>query len=178
MGGEIEMSTMVRPFPGVAGSGEERFEQEVLVHLDRVYAGARQLAADRASAEALVQRTFDRAYLDFHWARPSGSVRAWLYGHLVAAWFEQDLRGHARPRPAAPRPRSADEVVGGALDGLAPIVRITVYLADAEGLSKAEIARITEVPAGIVETRLRRAHAHLADRLGDWLQQTRPRPAA
>ncbi|SEO24802.1 sigma factor-like helix-turn-helix DNA-binding protein [Actinacidiphila rubida] len=165
------MSTLVQPSRGVTGPGDERFEQEVLVHLDRVYAGALRLAPDRAEAEALVQRTFDRAYLDFHWARPSGSVRAWLYGHLVAAWFEQDVRGHAPRRSAAAVPHSADEVVGGAMEALAPIVRITVYLADAEGLSKAEIARITEVPPGIVETRLRRAHEQMTGRLNDWIQR-------
>ena len=165
------MSTMVQPFHDVTGPGDERFEQEVLTHLDRVYAGALQLIPDRAAAEVLVQRTFDRAYLDHHWARPSGSVLAWLYGHLVAAWFEQDLRGHAPRRPAAGAPHSADDVVHGVLDTLTPIVRITVYLADAEGLSKDEIARITEVPAGIVETRIRRAHEQMTGRLTDWLQR-------
>ena len=165
------MSTMVQPFRDVTGPGEERFEEEVLTHLDRVYAGALQLVPDRAAAEVLVQRAFDRAYVDFHWARPAGGVRAWLYGHLVAAWFEQDVRGHAAHRPAAGSPHSPDDVVYGVLDTLPPIVRITVYLADAEGLSKEEIARITEVPAGIVETRLRRAHEQMTGRLTDWLQR-------
>lgn len=186
------MSTAtVQPFHTVVPRGEERFEREVLPHLDRVYAGALRLTGgDRAAAEPLVQRTFERAFRDFHWADDTTGVPAWLYEHLVSTWFEQEPYGRmprgasalgpASPTtdgvsaagglPCGPGVRDAvDEVVRGAMDTLAPIVRFTLYLADAEGYSKHDIARITEVPAGIVEARIRRAHDQLAGRLTQWL---------
>lgn len=178
------MSTAVQPLHDVTERGGERFEHEVLPHLDRVYAGALRLTGgDRAHAEALVQRTFERAYRDFHWARPAAGVPAWLYQHLVSTWFEQEPYGRARRAapgspairkagalPCGPGARAAvDDVVRGGMDALAPVVRLTLYLADAEGFSKQDIARITEVPAGIVEARLDRAHAQLAGRLTHWL---------
>ncbi|WP_225850680.1 RNA polymerase sigma factor [Streptomyces sp. HPF1205] len=190
------MSTAVQPFHDVTARGGERFEHEVLPHLDRVYAGALRLTGgDRPAAEALVQRAFERAFRDFHWARPATGVPAWLYQHLVGAWFEREPYGRAPrgatasvpgataaglPRaggvradgglPCGPGVRDAvDEVVREAMDALAPIVRFTLYLADAEGYSKHDMARITEVPPGIVEARVHRAHAQLADRLTRWL---------
>jgi RNA polymerase sigma-70 factor (ECF subfamily) len=178
------MTTAVRPLHDITERGEERFEQEVLSHLDRVYAGALRLTGgDGKAAEALVQRAFERAFRDFHWARPAEGVPAWLYQHLVGTWFEQEPFGrvpHAAPDspalsrsgglPCGPAARAAvDDVVRGGMAALAPVVRFTVYLADAEGFTKQEIARITEVPPGIVEARLRRAHAQLAGRLTSWL---------
>jgi DNA-directed RNA polymerase specialized sigma24 family protein len=172
--GEDSMSTVVQPLHGVTSGGGERFESEVLPHLDRVYAGARQMASDPAAAERLVQRTFERAFRDFHWARPTTDVPAWLYHHMVNAWFEEEprLRGlrASGTGSGAKGGGTVDAMMRGALGTLAPVVRITVYLADVEGFSKQEIARITEVPAGIVESRIRRAHQQLAGRLTQWLE--------
>jgi RNA polymerase sigma-70 factor, ECF subfamily len=182
--GESNMSTAVQPFHSLTAQGQERFEHEVLPHLDRVYAGALRLTGgDRSAAEALAERTFERAFRDFHWARPASGVPAWLYQHLVSTWFEQEpyvraprgaaLAGAAPAAgglPCGPGVRDAvDEVVREAMDTLAPIVRLTLYLADAEGCTKHEIARITEVPTGIVEARIQRAHGRLAGRLTRWL---------
>ncbi|MEW2520860.1 RNA polymerase sigma factor [Actinacidiphila alni] len=172
VGEESDMSTMVvRPSYGDAPSEDRRFERDVLVHLDRVYAGARWMTSGQAAAEELVGRTFERAVRDFHWARPAGGVVPWLYGHLVGAWFDsQELRGGA-PRSVPPAPTSPDEVIRDAKDALAPIVRVTLYLVEVENLSVDEVARITEVPPGIVESRVRRAHRRLADQLKSWLDQ-------
>jgi DNA-directed RNA polymerase specialized sigma24 family protein len=167
-------TTVVRPPQGTAPaddrSDDGRFEREVLVHLGRVYAGARWMTSGQAAAEELVERTFERALRDFHWARPEGGVLPWLYGHLVGAWFEQEPRaGAGRPGPAVAA--TPDEVILGAKNALAPIVRITLYLVEVENLSVHDVARITEVPPGIVESRVRRAHRRLADQLKSWLDK-------
>lgn len=170
------MSTAVI-HPPYAGTGRDdgAFEREVLVHLDRVYAGALWMTSDPVAAEALVQRTFERALRDFHWAQPEAAVPGWLYRHLVGAWFEAEPPARANRRTTqAPSgtPTSADTVILGAKDTIAPIVRITLYLADVEELPVTEIAAITEVPAGIVEARVRRGHAQLAGQLAAWLRRT------
>ncbi len=167
------MSTAVihPPYAGT-GMGGGAFEREVLVHLDRVYAGALWMTSDPAAAEELVQRTFERALRDFHWAQPETSVPGWLYGHLVGAWFEAEPPARTARRTTSGTSGSPDKVILGAKDTLAPIVRITLYLADVEELPVAEIAEITEVPAGIVEARVRRGHAQLAGQLAAWLQQS------
>ena len=178
------MSTAVihPPYAGT-GMGGGAFEREVRVHLDRVYAGALWMTSDPAAAGELVQRTFERAVRDFHWALPEAAVPGWLYRHLVRAWFEAEppvrptrraqsgTSGSASGGASGPR-GSADKAAPGARDGIAPIIRITLYLADVEELPVAEIAGITEVPAGIVEARIRRGHAQLAGQLATWLRQT------
>jgi RNA polymerase sigma-70 factor, ECF subfamily len=55
---------------------------------------------------------------------------------------------------------------------------MTVYLADAEGYTYAEIARITGVPLGTVMSRLHRGRKRLRAKLADTWRPGRPgRPA-
>lgn len=158
------MATPARSIPGITDHPGERFEREVMVHLECVYALAYRMTSDQAAAEDLVQRTFEQAFRDFDEA-PGGAVRAWLYRQFADAWFDgaPDVRG---PRAlSAGALGTADDVVLHAMDTLASNARITVYLADVEGFNDVEIAHITGVPPGIVSARLRRAHCELAHRL-------------
>ena len=74
-----------------------------------------------------------------------------------------------------------DPVLKRALRELPARLATTVYLADAEGYSYAEIARITGVPIGTVMSRLHRARKRLraklagsmAERAADRGQRTR-----
>lgn len=164
-------------FPGPGGPAaraEARFEREVLAHLDRLYTGALRLTPHPAEAEDLVQRTFERAFQDFHWARPQDTIRAWLFHHLVGVWFDDEPHLPVAPLPAAPEPGSADAAMRGAIASLTPVVRLTLHLSDVEGFSEQQIAEITEVPPGIVAARLRRAHERLADHLVTWLRANPP----
>jgi RNA polymerase sigma-70 factor (ECF subfamily) len=170
--GESEMTTTaVRPSSRRMPEWSERFEREVLTHLDRLYAGARWMTSDGAAAEDLVQRAVERALRDFHPARPESAVRVWLFGHLVGAWFDAEPLHPGAPGRVRPTvPATADEVILGAKDALTPIVRITLYLVDVEEFDYREVAAVTEVTPGIVESRVRRAHERLSDRLAAWLR--------
>jgi RNA polymerase sigma-70 factor (ECF subfamily) len=172
------MSTVIQPLHGIAGQDGGRFEREALVHVDRLYAGALQLTSGQVAAEELVQRTFERAFRDFHWALPEATVPVWLYRHLVSTWFDEEPHRRSPRRSSSIAAGTADEVVLGAMHALAPAVRITLYLADVEGFSSRQIAEITEVPTGIVESRMRRAHRQLANSLEAWLRQDHPAYAA
>lgn len=168
-------TTVIHPPYAGTGMGGGAFEREVRAHLDRVYAGALWMTSDPAAAGELVQRTFERALRDFHWALPEAEVPGWLYRHLVSAWFEAEPPVHSPRRTqngTSGTPGTPDRAVHGTKDTIAPIIRITLYLADVEELPVAEIAAITEVPAGIVEARVRRGHAQLAGQLAAWLQRT------
>ena len=63
--------------------------------------------------------------------------------------------------------RMPDPVLKRALRELPDRMAATVYLADAEGYSYAEIARITGVPVGTVMSRLHRARKRLRATLAD-----------
>jgi RNA polymerase sigma-70 factor, ECF subfamily len=74
--------------------------------------------------------------------------------------------------PADPADRFADHVLKRALHELPARLATTVYLADAEGYSYAEIARITGVPVGTVMSRLHRARKRLRARLAGSLAES------
>ncbi|WP_037568860.1 sigma factor-like helix-turn-helix DNA-binding protein [Phaeacidiphilus oryzae] len=170
------MSTVVLPSPAADDCGDPRFEHETLPYLDRLYAAAHRMTGAAARAEELVERAFTRAYRTYRKsAPPAGDARTWLFRNLYSAWLdaaEEEVPAQGGG-PGSPTTDAAD-AVRNAMDSLTPKVRFTVYLADVEGFSEAEIAEITGVPKGIAATRLHRAHGQLEARLEDWARHSAP----
>ncbi len=86
------------------------------------------------------------------------------------------LAGEAAPREAEPDASAAAaeraSAVRSALAKLSEKHRVVLVLREIEGLSYEEIAEALGVPMGTVESRLYRARAALAERLGGLLLET------
>jgi RNA polymerase sigma-70 factor (ECF subfamily) len=156
------------------------FEEQALVHLDRVYHFALRLTRNRPDAEDLVQETYLRAFRHFDRFDPGTNCRAWLFAILRNA-FVNRVRRQGRELPGldeallerleggraeapggieSPEDLALTRVAAShalaALDGLPLPFRETVALADVEGCSYREIARICGIPIGTVMSRLSR----------------------
>jgi RNA polymerase sigma-70 factor (ECF subfamily) len=156
------------------------FEEQALVHLDRVFQFAVRLARNRTEAEDLVQETYLRAFRHFDQFNPGTNCRAWLFailrntflnrvkrrGREVSGLEEGDLERMEADLVGGPSAIESPEeellrqVVDAdlvtALDGLPLIFREVVLLADVDECSYKEIAQVCGVPIGTVMSRLSR----------------------
>jgi len=158
------------------------FEQAVLPHLDAAYNLARWLTRNPRDAQDAVQEACLRALRFFPGFR-GGNARAWLmkivrntcYNWLhanrplqEAAEFDENL---SPPDSSALNPEEAllqgarGALVRKALEGLSLNFREVLVLREIEGMSYAEIAEITGMPAGTVMSSLSRARDRLRQAL-------------
>ncbi len=168
----------------------QRFEAEVLPHLDAAYNLARWLLRDEELAQDIVQDAFLRAFQYFDSLRP-GSARPWLLGivrNVCNTWFVQhqrnadlydssedalaelpslDAHGQAQtPETLLLRALERAEV-NAALASLPTVFREVLVLREIEELSYQELASVLQVPQGTVMSRLSRARALLRVALKD-----------
>jgi RNA polymerase sigma factor (sigma-70 family) len=161
-----------------------RFERTVLPHLDAAYNLARWLLANDHDAEDLVQDSYLRAYKFFGSFRGQ-EPRAWLLAivrntcftwlerkgaHGSAHSFDENVHGidPARDEPAQALIEAADrELVGRAIESLAPEYREVIVLREIEGLAYKEVATVVGIPLGTVMSRLSRGRKLLQNYLGE-----------
>jgi len=155
-------------------------------YLDDLYGMAFHLTGDRDDAEDLVQETCIRAFEGFHRLKAEGAIKAWLFRILARAFYDRLRKkspgvpleegggpGGGIPESCLTHPgpeqellqRELETVVREAIDHLPPDFRMVVLLADIEGFSYKEIARILSIPIGTVMSRLNRGRAILRRRL-------------
>lgn len=164
---------------GSQSRGQE-FEDEALVHLDRIFHLALRLTRNRSEAQDLTQETYLRAFRHFDQFDPGTNCRAWLFAILRNAFVNQRKR-QGREVPGLdegelerfetemvespgmlenPEEELLKRVVSAelvaALDRLPLIFREAVVLADVEECSYKEISRICGIPMGTVMSRLSR----------------------
>ena len=168
----------------VSNSAEpaDRFADQVLPYQPQLHSAALRLTGNRADAEDLVQETFAKAFAGFGTFEQGTNLRAWLHRIQANAFYGTCRARRRRPQefpldavePSSPErtsvassaedaalARMPDPELKRALRELPARLATTVYLADAEGYSYAEIARITGVPIGTVMSRLHRARKRL-----------------
>ncbi|MFB3074818.1 MAG: sigma-70 family RNA polymerase sigma factor [Candidatus Methylomirabilales bacterium] len=162
------------------------FEDTALVHMSKIYNVALRLTRNKTDAEDLFQETFLRAYRFFHQFRSGTDCRAWLFAILHSLFVNRVRRasyptvdldeervyregGTSSSLPGNPEVdlihRLAGEDIERAIDALPPKLRVAVVLADIEGCSYREIAKICECPIGTVMSRLYRGRQALRDAL-------------
>ena len=123
-----------------------------------------------------VERSLERGLPD------GAPVLPWVFRICKNLWIDE-LRARAvRAKAAQTHEPDAEPVVSGeavavaelglreverALEALPPEQRAVLALVAVEGLSYREAAEVLETPIGTVMSRLARARAALADRLGD-----------
>jgi RNA polymerase sigma factor (sigma-70 family) len=172
----------------------QRFEAQVLPHLDAAYRFARRLAQSPEVAEDVVQDAILRAYRGFDALRGS-DAKAWLLA-IVRNCHSTALKQHLR-RAQVPLPEEHDSPDGDALiattsdpesdsilqdeertlerllAGLPEDYREILILREVEDMDYRQIAAIVNVPLGTVMSRLARARAALRKH---WLQQVEGAP--
>lgn len=157
-----------------------RVRDELIAALPRLRRFARSLSGNRQDGDDLMQtaveRTLERGLPDGVEALP------WLLKICKNLWIDE-LRARAvRTKAALTRELDAEFAVSGeavavaelelreverALAELNPEQRAVLSLVAVEGLSYREAADVLETPIGTVMSRLARARAALAERLGD-----------
>lgn len=172
----------------------DQFASQVLPYARQLHAAALRLTGNSADAEDLVQETYAKAFAGFGSFQQGTNLRAWLHRIEANAFYGSYRARRRRPQefpldtiePTAPERTAVassteeaalahipDPGLKRALHELPHRLAVTVYLADAEGYSYAEIARITGVPLGTVMSRLHRARRRLRARLTDLRQPER-----
>lgn len=152
-----------------------RFEDTVLPHLDGAYTLARYLLRNEADAQDVVQDACVRAMTYFAGFR-SGDARAWLLRivrnachdhrrrHPATAELDDALAAGDSPEDALLLDASRASL-RAAIGRLPDEFREVIVLREIEGLTYAEIAQVTDVPAGTVMSRLARARRRLQEAL-------------
>ena len=169
------------------------FEDDLVPLLPKLYSAALRLTRNPADAEDLLQEALLRAYRGYATFKAGTNLKAWLYRILTNTFINryrqqgrqpaevelgelEDLYLYRRLGEASGAARSAeeealdhfvDEDVKAAVEALPENFRIPVLLADVEGFSYKEIARIMGVPIGTVMSRLHRGRKALQKALWD-----------
>jgi RNA polymerase sigma-70 factor (ECF subfamily) len=160
----------------------DRFEQDVVQHLDAAYNLARWLTRSSQDAEDVVQEAFLRAFKYFN-GYHGGNIRSWLLTivrNTTYTWLQQnrsqdintvsdDELTNFESREASPETTLIQnvnkETISNALAALPTEYREILVLRELEGLSYKEISDITEIPVGTVMSRLSRARKRLQQQL-------------
>lgn len=173
-----------------------RFEAEALPLLDQLYGAALGMTRDPHDAEDLVQDTYAKAFAGFDSFTPGTNLKAWLYRILTNTFISDYRRRQRRPKRSGEEPADWDEAraanhdpvglpsaealalenlpnatIHDAFDALDDDFRMVVYLADVEGFSYKEIAKIMDIPMGTVMSRLYRGRKKLRHLLADYAAQ-------
>jgi RNA polymerase sigma factor (sigma-70 family) len=158
----------------VAANDQEAFATLVRRHGGMVLGVCRRVLRNSHDAEDAFQAAF------FVLARRAGSVArrealtGWLYGVACRTALEARRRRQGRERPMhqLPHPEVAPAeaqdwrpVLDEELDRLPEKYRSAVVLADLQGRTRKEVARLLRVPEGTVSSRLATARRMLAARL-------------
>ncbi len=196
-------STQADP-PLVPGELKRRFEAEALPLLPGMHAAARHLTRNASDAQDLVQAAYLRAYRGFARFQPGTNLRAWLYRILMNTFINDhrkrrrlpelllgegndhaSLGGRTVERNPAPSAEDLvlaslpDEALQEALALLPEQFRVAVLLADVQGFSYREIAKLAGVPIGtVMSSRGQRAAARSQRHRSTGLSTTKPRLSA
>ena len=185
--GDAEPMASVSDRPDVAAkhktagaSTYDRFQREIVPHLDAAYNFARFLSRNPDAAQDIVQEAFLRAYRGFG-GYQGGDARAWIFSIVRNCYHNWllEARRKARLEIDVHRPDgdfSIDEVadatdtpetallrsseagrVRDVLNQLPRSLREVMVLRELEGLSYRQIAETAALPIGTVMSRLARA---------------------
>lgn len=173
------------------------FDQLLNEHFDGMFTLALHMTRNRFDAEDLVQDTALRAYRFFHRFERGTNFKAWIYRILTnnyinryrkkkieptkvemdkvsfkleqkgtSYWDELDNAEHGHDYT-----EMFDDEINRAIDQLPEEYKTVVLLADVEGLSYKEIAKVIDHPIGTVMSRLHRGRKILQKRLANYAEE-------
>ncbi len=174
---------------------DKEFEAEFMPHLDALYNFAYRLSFDEDDANDLVQETFMKAYRFFDSYQRGTNAKAWLFRILKNSFINDFRKKSKQPskvdyqevesfynsedtdknittdlRAETVQDMIGDEVAN-ALNALAVDFRTIIVLADFEGFTYEELAKILDIPIGTVRSRLHRARNLLKDKLLEYAKK-------
>jgi RNA polymerase sigma-70 factor, ECF subfamily len=172
---------------------QTEFTNDVMEYAPQLYAAALRMTRNPADAEDVLQETLLKAYRGYHTYSEGTNLKAWLYRILTNTFINKYRRQSRRPQevelgeledlylfrrlgeegPGGATRSAEDEALDRFVDGdikaavesLPENFRIPVLLADVEGFSYKEIAKIMDVPIGTVMSRLHRGRKALQQAL-------------
>ncbi len=160
-------------------SNRDLLETELVAHLPELRAFARSLTRDATSADDLVQETMVKAWTNFDSFERGTNLRAWLFTiqrntfYSLARrrkWEVEDADGvHAANLVQRPQQDGAMDLrdFSAAFATLPSEQREALTLVGAAGMSYEDAAAICGCAVGTVKSRVNRARARLAERLGE-----------
>jgi len=170
-----------------AGPARAAFETEALALIDSLYRTALRLTRSSADAEDLVQDTYLKAFRAVDRFEPGTNLRAWLFTILHntarnrardrvrqgvtvdSELVERESDARAENTSESPEDLLLADTLGpelqAAIDALPDSFRQAVWLRDVEEFSYAEIAKMLDIPAGTVMSRISRGRQLLFERL-------------
>lgn len=165
------------------------FDKEFMPHIDSMYNFAFRLTFDEDDAKDLVQDTYLKAYRFINSFEQGTNAKAWLFRILKNSFINDYRRKSKQPakvdyqdvetyynsddvdysgttdlRVDAVKDMLGDEI-SNALNSLAVDFRTVIILADLEGFTYEEMAKILDIPIGTVRSRLHRARNLLKEQL-------------
>jgi RNA polymerase sigma-70 factor (ECF subfamily) len=176
-----------------ARGNRDAFDALVRRYQSRLFQLIRIMTRGDEESEDLVQETFVRAYRAVHRFRGESTFRTWLHRIAVNVvrthLTHRGRRGTRRvetndDEDAVAQLASADDLetavvrrrmIDQALAQLPADLRLLVTLRDVEGLEYREIAAITRLPIGTVESRIFRSRRRLRPLLEALLPRSSPR---
>lgn len=170
------------PLHREAASQADAFAQAVTAEIPRLRRFARVLLRRDEAADDLVQETLLRAIAARAQFEPGTNLRAWLFAILRNARAAGVRRSARSPisspglLPEAPvsggqEERQAMRDLSAAFNRLPQIQRQALWLVVVEGMDYAEAARIMQVPAGTLRSRLSRAREALREALAGGVRE-------
>jgi RNA polymerase sigma factor (sigma-70 family) len=173
---------MSRPLTTQRRQDPDRVREELLAALPRLRRFARSLAGNRQDGDDLMQTTVERV---LERGLPEGvEALPWLFKICKNLWIDEQRARAVRLKAAHTGELDEEPSVSGeavalgqiglreierALDELPAEQRAVLALVAVEGFSYREAAEVLEAPIGTVMSRLSRARAALATRLGERL---------
>ncbi len=182
------LSTAVRDFVRLKPDRSALFDGLMKDSHKQAFGLALRLTGHAAEAEDLVQETFVRAFRFFHRYDESLPFTSWVYRIMANAHIDMvRRRGRMKttsldsagsdgttlwdlPDAAASPDRlmlqgTMDEPVQRALLAMTPKFRMSVLLADVEGMAYEEVAEIMDTSVGTVRSRIHRGRRQLREHL-------------
>ena len=172
-----------RPLVDEATAGSrEAFDELVRRHQSRIYALAQVLTDGDLEAQDLVQETFVRAFRSVTRFRGDSAFGTWLH-RIALNVIKTHVARRGRRTPTVSLAVEADrrqsgmeqlasdddlevsvasrQLIDRALASLPEELKVVITLRDVQGLEYREIAAVTGLPLGTVESRLFRARQRL-----------------
>ena len=171
---------------------EEKFEVELLPHLEALHTFAFHMTGREEDAEDLVQDTYMKAFKFIDKYDQGTNAKAWLFKILKNVYINEFRRKNRRPKQVDYEDASGlhegedsaltsyydlredvfDNIMGDevseAIQSLPEEFRTIIFLCDIEDFSYDEISKILEIPVGTVRSRLFRARNMLKEKLKDY----------